>query len=108
MSRQRSKNPKATASSMVISVLKKRGAYNSETAVDLSVFKHVNLSNVTLSYTLANLIREGVVVQEEDKYYYSEEGYRTLEHKFMRSYAGLIIFPILAMLVAAGILYLLK
>lgn len=63
MSKKRKKSPGGTAASLVIEALKKRDATSPETAVPLKVFKDLPLQTNTLSYTIGNLIEEGIVVQ---------------------------------------------
>lgn len=105
MSRKRTTGAKATGASMVLEVLKKRDATCEERAVPISVFKDLSLTTASLSYTIANLVEQGIVVQtENNKYYYSEVGYRTLEKKLFRGYSMFIIIPVLAV----GIVLLLK
>ncbi len=106
MSRRRDKNPKATAASIVLQTLKNKGAYNEATSVGYEVFKNVKLSTTTLSYTIANLVEEGVVTMTDDeRFYYNEAGYKALETKFFRGYAAFIVVPIIAMLVIVALKY---
>lgn len=80
---------------MVIQTLKNKGAVNEATAVGYDAFKGVKMSNATLSYTIANLVDENVLVMvDDDKFYYSEEGYRALEKRFMRGYSAFIVVPV--------------
>lgn len=99
MSRKRKAGPRATAASMVLETLKKRNAFDAGSAVPVAVFKDLPLQTNTLSYTIGNLIEEGIVVQTpEEKYYYDELGFRALEMKFVRGYSMFFIIPIAAML----------
>lgn len=99
MSRKRRKSPGGTAAGLVIEALKKRDATCEQNAVPIKVFKDLPLQTNTLSYTIANLIEEGIVVQTPDeKYYYDDLGYKALEMKFVRGYAMFFIVPIAAML----------
>lgn len=109
MSRQRKKGAKATAASMVLETLKKNDAINKEMAVDISAFKNLKLTTTTLSYTIANLVEEGVVVQTDDnKYYYDDAGFKRLETRFVRGYAMIFIIPLAAVLLIYFIRYLIK
>lgn len=79
----------------MIEALKKRDATSPETAVPLKVFKDLPLQTNTLSYTIGNLIEEGIVVQTpEEKYYYDEIGFKALEMKFVRGYSMFSSFPL--------------
>ena len=109
MSRKRKNGAKATAASMVLEVLKKRDATTEERAVPVSVFKDLKLTTTTLSYTIANMIEQGIIVQtEDDKYYYSQEGYDLLEKKLFRGYAMFIIIPIVAVVIVLALKYFCK
>lgn len=109
MSRKRKKGAKATAASMVIETLKKRNALNENMAVPIDAFKDLKLTTSTLGYTIANLVEEGVVVMTEDqKYYYDDLGFKTLEHKFVRGYAMIFVVPIIAVIIVYVIQFLLK
>lgn len=95
MSRKRKKGAKATAASMVMDTLKKRGALDKEHAVDVGAFKNLPFASTTISYTISNLMQEGVVVQTEDeKYYYDDNGFKALETKFVKGYSMIFIVPI--------------
>ena len=89
MSRKRKKGAKATAASMVMDTLKKRGA------VDVSAFKNLPYATSTISYTISNLIEEGVVGKTNDeRFYYDDLGFKALETKFVRGYSMIFIVPI--------------
>lgn len=100
MSRKRGTSAKATAATMVLEVMKKRGAFDAERAVPVSAFKDLQLTTTTISYTISNLVEQGVVGQTEDgKYYYDEEGYNRLSKRVFRGYAVIFIVPIVAVIV---------
>ena len=89
MSRKRKRGAKATAASMVMDTLKKRGA------VDVSVFKNLPYATSTISYTISNLMEEGVVGKTNDeRFYYDDLGFKALETKFVRGYSMIFIVPI--------------
>lgn len=89
------KTPRATAASLVMNVLKKKGAFTPETAIEISAFKDLPLATSTISYTIANLMEQKVIVQTPDqKYYYSEKGYKHLENTFLMGYSAIFIVPI--------------
>ena len=95
MSRKRRKGAKATAASMVMDTLKKRGAVDEKSAVDVSVFKNLPYATSTISYTISNLIEEGVVGKTNDeRFYYDDLGFKALETKFVRGYSMIFIVPI--------------
>ncbi len=106
MSRKRATGAKATGASMVLEVLKKRDATCPEKAVPVRVFKDLRLTTTTLSYTIANLVEQGIVVQTEDeKFYYSEEGYRKLEKKLFRGYSMFFLIPAIAVVIVLALKY---
>ena len=87
MSRKRKKGAKATAASMVMDTLKKRGA--------VDAFKTLPYATSTISYTISNLIEEGVVGKTNDeRFYYDDLGFKALETKFVRGYSMIFIVPI--------------
>ena len=95
MSRKRRKGAKATAASMVMDTLKKRGAIDEAHAVDVSAFKNLPYASSTISYTISNLMEEGVVGKtQDDKFYYDDLGFKALETKFVRGYSMNFIVPI--------------
>ena len=95
MSRKRRKGAKATAASMVMDTLKKRGAIDEAHAVDASAFKNLPYASSTISYTISNLMEEGVVGKtQDDKFYYDDLGFKALETKFVRGYSMIFIVPI--------------
>lgn len=95
MSRKRRKGAKATAASMVMDILKKRGAIDEAHAVDVSAFKNLPYASSTISYTISNLMEEGVVGKtQDDKFYYDDLGFKALETKFVRGYSMIFIVPI--------------
>lgn len=64
-------------------------------AVPISAFKDLPLQTSTLSYTIANLIDEKIVVQTaKDKYWYDAAGYKALELKFVKGYSMIFIIPL--------------
>ena len=93
MSRKRKKGAKATAASMVMDTLK--GAVDEKSAVDVSAFKNLPYATSTISYTISNLIEEGVVGKTNDeRFYYDDLGFKALETKFVRGYSMIFIVPI--------------
>ena len=59
MSRKRKRGAKATAASMVMDTLKKRGAVDEKSAVDVSVFKNLPYATSTILYAfcISNLFK---------------------------------------------------
>lgn len=104
MSRRRGTSAKATAATMVLDILKKRGAYSPEKAIPVAAFKDLKLTTTTISYTISNLVEQGVVGHtDNDLYYYDEEGYNRLSKRVFRGYAVILIIPIVAILVVFAI-----
>lgn len=97
MSRKRKRSPGGTAASLVIETLKRRGAVDAQHAVPISAFKDLPLQTSTLSYTIANLIEEKIVVQTaNDKYWYDDTGFKVLQLRFIKGYSMIFIVPIVA------------
>ena len=100
MAKRQKATAKGTAASMVLETLKKRKAVDETSAMPITGLKNLALTTTTLSYTISNLIEEGVVIQtEDDKIYYSEAGYKALEKKYVRGYMMIFIVPILAAII---------
>ncbi len=99
MSKKRGTSEKATAETMVIDDLKKHGAYNEKSAIPVAEFKNLKLTTTTISYTISNLVEQGVVGRtEDDLYYYDEEGYNRLSKRVFKGYAVIFIIPIVAII----------
>ena len=94
MSRKRKKGAKATAASMVMDTLKKRGAVDEKSAVDVSAFKNLPYATSTISYTISNLIEDVVGKTNDERFYYDDLGFKALETKFVRGYSMIFIVPI--------------
>ena len=95
MSRKRKRGAKATAASMVMDTLKKRGAVDEKSAVDVSVFKNLPYATSTISYTISNLMEEGVVGKTNDeRFYYDDLGFKALVTTIERRYSMIFIVPI--------------
>ena len=93
--KKRKRGAKATAASMVMDTLKKRGAVDEKSAVDVSVFKNLPYATSTISYTISNLMEEGVVGKTNDeRFYYDDLGFKALETRFVRGYSMIFIVPI--------------
>ena len=98
MSKKRGTSAKATAATMVLDVLKKRGAYNEKSAIPVAEFKNLKLTTTTISYTISNLVEQGVVGRTEDDLYYYDEGYNRLSKRVFKGYAVIFIIPIVAII----------
>lgn len=108
MSRKR-KRSKGYGSFNGLGSIKEKNAVNKETALPVDAFKDLKLTTTTLSYTIANLVEEGVVGQTEDgKFYYDDAGFKALETKFVRGYAMIFIIPIAAVILIYFIQFLMR
>ena len=59
--------------------------------------KDIKLTTPVLAYTLANLMKEKVIIRTEDEhYYYSLAGWKKMERKVYVGYGILIIVPAVA------------
>ena len=95
--KEKKKSPQATAARIVMDGFEKKGALRASKAIDVSALKDLPLATPTISYTIANLVKQGVIIQTEDnKYYYSKEGYQKLEKSFLRGYTLIFVIPIAA------------
>lgn len=63
-----------------------------KSAVDVSVFKNLPYATSTISYTISNLMEEGVVGKTNDeRFYYDDLGFKALETKFVRGYSMILL-----------------
>lgn len=84
-----------TAAKMVIDIFHKHKAYDEATAIKVEEFKNLKLTSAVISYTIGNLINDGVVHKtDDDRYYFDQGGWRKLEKKVMRGYGLLFIVPV--------------
>lgn len=102
-------NAKISATQMVIDVMKRRQAFDEESAIDVQQFKNVKLSSDIIGYTMGNLISEGVVHATEDKrYYYDAKNYHKLEKKVTKGFTVLIAVPVILLCVFVLLKYVFK
>ena len=95
MSRKRKRGAKATAASMLMHTIKYRVAAEETSAVDVILFINLPYATSTISYTISNLMEEGVVGKTNDeRFYYDDLGFKALETKFVRGYSMIFIVPI--------------
>ena len=62
MSRKRKRGAKATAASMVMDTLKKRGAVDEKSAVDVSVFKNLPYATSTTTCKIQKIISKVIKI----------------------------------------------
>ncbi len=87
-----------TAGRAVINALKEANAFDEASAVGYDVLKDINLTTPVLAYTIANLMEENVIIRTEDeKYYYSDLGWKKMELKVTAGYSMLFIIPVVAL-----------
>ena len=95
-----------TMTKIIKDVFDKNKAYTPDTAVPISAFKDVKLTSHSISYTIANLMQDGVVIKTgDDRYYFSLETWKTLEKKVMKGYWFLILLPLIVLIVFLVVLY---
>lgn len=85
-----------TAATAVINALKRAKAMDEQSAVGYDALKDIKLTTPVLAYTLANLLKENVIYRTEDeRYYFSKEGWKKLERKVYVGYGILFIVPVI-------------
>lgn len=90
-------NGQQTAATSVINMMKEMGALDAEHAIGYEQLKDIKLTTPVLAYTLANLMKEKVIIRTEDEhYYYSLAGWKKMERKVYVGYGILIIVPAVA------------
>ena len=94
--KMKKRNSGRTASEAVINVFRKHKAYSQKRAVKIDAFKDLPLSTSTISYTMANLIDQGVIMQSEDKkdYWFNEARWNELSKEVVRDYQLVFIVPL--------------
>lgn len=97
----KSKNtPKKTMARIVIDVFLKRNATSPETAIPIEEFKDVKLTTSVISYTIANLMQDGIVQKTGDeRYYFVEEAWKKMQKKVGRAYWILLGLPLAILIV---------
>lgn len=96
----KSKNtPKKTMARIVIDVFLKRDATSPETAIPIAEFKDVKLTSAVISYTIANLMQDGVVQKTgDDRYYFVEEAWKKMQKKVGKAYWILLGMPLIVLI----------
>lgn len=97
----KSKNtPKKTMARIVIDVFLKRNAISPESAIPVDEFKDVKLTSSVISYTIANLIQDGIVEKtDDDRYYFVEEAWKKMQKKVGRAYWILLGLPLAILII---------
>ncbi|MCH4207413.1 MAG: hypothetical protein LKF79_00560 [Solobacterium sp.] len=94
------RNGQQTAAAAVIQKFKRRRAYDEATAIGYDVLKDIKLTTPVLAYTISNLMDEKVVVRTADeRYYFSQAGYKKLEKKVYSGYSLLFLIPIVGIII---------
>ncbi|NCB34120.1 MAG: hypothetical protein EOM64_09655 [Erysipelotrichia bacterium] len=89
------RNGQQTAASAVIQKFKKCKAFDEKTAIGYDRLKDIKLTTPVLAYTISNLMDEKVLIRtDDDRYYYSQKGFKKLEKKVYSGYSLLFIIPI--------------
>lgn len=94
--KMKKRNSGRTASEAVINVFRRHKAFSPKRAVQIDAFKDLPLSTSTISYTMANLIDQGVIMQSEDKkdYWFNEARWNELSKEVVRDYQLVFIVPL--------------
>lgn len=90
---------KQTMAKIVLDVFKKHKATSPDTAIPVTAFKDVKLTSSVISYTIANMMQDDVVVKtDDDRYYLDENAWKKLEKKVMRGYWFMIALPVVLLI----------
>jgi hypothetical protein len=102
---RKARNGGGTAASLILDVLKENQALDKEHAVTIDKFKDLPLSTTTISYTMANLIDNGVVHQTNDQqgYWFDQQKWDTLSNNFVRGYAMIVLVPLVVGLILVAV-----
>ncbi|MBB5183422.1 hypothetical protein [Catenisphaera adipataccumulans] len=98
--KKKKKSGEATATRLIVDVFKDHHANNAKRAIPIAAFKDLKLSNTTISYTMANLISQEVVIQTNDqRYWFNEEKWNELSKGVLRGYMMIIVVPLVVALI---------
>jgi hypothetical protein len=103
-------NPRKTAGRLVIDTFKEHKAFSPRTAQPVEICKDLPLSTNVIAYTITNMMKDGILVQEgTNKFYFSQANWNKFQSKFNRVYWFIIGIPaavaiILYVIQAFGIL----
>lgn len=91
---------KKTMAKIVIDVFLRRKATSAENAIPIEEFKDVKMTSSVISYTIGNLMQDGIVQKTEDnRFYFVEEAWNKMKKKVNRAYWILLGMPLLCLIV---------
>lgn len=89
-----------TMAKIVIDVFLRRGATTPDTAIPIQEFKDVKMTSSVISYTIGNLMQDGIVQKtDDDRFYFVEEQWNKLQKKVKKAYWILLGMPLIVLIV---------
>lgn len=89
-----------TMAKIVIDVFLKRDATSPETAIAIQEFKNVKMTSSVISYTIGNLMQDGIVQKtDDDRFYFVEEQWKKLQKKVKKAYWILLGMPLFVLII---------
>lgn len=84
---------------IVIDVFLRSGAVSKEKAIPIEEFKDVKMTSAVISYTIGNLMQDGIVQKTEDnRFYFVEAAWNKRKKKVNRAYWILLGMPLIILI----------
>ena len=95
---------RVTAARIVMDAFLRRNATSPDKAVPLESFKDLPLASGVISYTIANFMKDDVVVKTaDDRYYFVQSKWKELEKKVTRGYWMFVALPVIVLVILLSI-----
>lgn len=89
-----------TMAKIVIDVFLRRGATTPDSAITIQEFKDVKMTSAVISYTIGNLMQDGIVQKtDDDRFYFVEEQWKKLQKKVKKAYWILLGMPLIVLII---------
>lgn len=90
---------KKTMARIVIDVFLKRDATTPDKAIPIEEFKDVKMTSSVISYTIGNLMQDGIVQRtDDDRFYFVESAWKKMQKKVSKAYWILLGMPLLILI----------
>lgn len=91
---------KKTMARIIIDVFLKRGAISPDTAIPIEEFKNVKMTSAVISYTIGNLMQDGIVQRtDDDRFYFVEKAWKKMQKKVSKAYWILLGMPLIVLII---------
>lgn len=90
---------KKTMARIIIDVFLKRGATSPATAIPIEEFKDVKMTAAVISYTIGNLMQDGIVQRtDDDRFCFVQEAWDKMRKKVSKAYWILLGMPLIVLI----------